>query len=67
MFWHDCWLQDVALKVAYDDLYLMVIEPEATVEDYCMGRNGMLILKDLLLLVNLIDGLSYAVNFQLLP
>lgn len=32
-FWQDCWLLDVPLKIAYDNLYKMVRDPNAAVAD----------------------------------
>jgi hypothetical protein len=33
-FWQDCWLLDVPLKIAYDNIYKMVRDPNAAVADY---------------------------------
>jgi len=33
-FWQDCWLLNVPLKVAYDDLFGLVRDPESVVVDH---------------------------------
>ena len=37
-FWQDCWLLDVPLKVAYEDLFILARDPEVIVAD-CWADN----------------------------
>lgn len=37
-FWQDCWVLDVPLKIAFEDLYIMVRNQEVVVAD-CWEEN----------------------------
>jgi hypothetical protein len=36
-FWHDCWLEDCALKVAFPNLFQVVVHPDIEVAKTWVG------------------------------
>lgn len=58
-FWQDCWLLIVPLKVAYDDLFSLVRDPESVVVDHWMDEEWTIDFKrSLSIRGNLTGGLS---------
>ena len=56
-FWQDCWIMEVALKIAFADLYRLADNAECmVVECWVEEMTGILILRDPCLLRSMLVG-----------